>query len=152
MNQEKEGQIVVYRLNDEYFAVNIMSIENIVKIPQITKVPMAPYEYDGVMNLRGEVIPVMNLKKKFKASMVDYPLKSSRIIIVKDDQNAITGLMVDEVMEVLDLFADDTKEVSYQEAENSKEYRLGLWHYEDQLISLLDYNRLLHENEGKEHK
>mgnify|MGYP002627473553 CR=1 FL=1 len=100
MNQEKEGQIVVYRLNDEYFAVNIMSIENIVKIPQITKVPMAPYEYDGVMNLRGEVIPVMNLKKKFKASMVDYPLKSSRIILVKDDQNAITGLMVDEVMEV----------------------------------------------------
>ena len=96
------AQFIVIRLGQEQYGIDISYIENIVRMQHITRVPkLAPY-LKGVINLRGEVIPIMCLSMKMGLP-VEEETKASRIIIIKMEQCGTLGLIVDEVKEVVTL-------------------------------------------------
>ena len=102
------AQFIVIRLGQEQYGIDISYIENIVRMQHITRVPkLAPY-LKGVINLRGEVIPIMCLSMKMGLP-VEEETKASRIIIIKMEQCGTLGLIVDEVKEVVTL--DMTEQV-----------------------------------------
>lgn len=132
-------QFIVVKIGEEQYGINIKYIENIVRMQHITRVPQVPAYIKGVINLRGEVIPVMSLRLKMGLPE-DVETKASRIIIIKMEQHGNIGLMVDEVKEVVNLEEDQIEKVSYGSRDNSESFILGIGKYEGGLISLLDLN------------
>ena len=104
-------QYIVIKLGDEQYGIDIRYIENIVRMQRITRVPKMPEYIKGVINLRGEVVPVMSLRLKMYLPE-DELTKNSRIIILKLEQGAI-GVLVDEVREVVTLGEEQIEKVSY---------------------------------------
>src|ERR1700692_1435557 len=96
---EKELQLVGFRIGEETFGVRIGSGPEIVRVPEITAVPNAPDTIEGVINLRGKIIPVMDLRKRFGQTETQ-PDKKNRILVVELD-NKLVGLIVNAASEVL---------------------------------------------------
>ncbi|MBR1875942.1 MAG: purine-binding chemotaxis protein CheW, partial [Lachnospiraceae bacterium] len=94
-------QYIVVNLGIEHYGIDIKYVDNIVRVPQITRVPNVQSYFKGVINLRGEVIPVMSLRLKFDMPEIEFTGKT-RIIIIKLDPTAAIGVIVDEVEEVRD--------------------------------------------------
>ena len=94
-----ENQIVIFALGSEFFGADIAKVESIIKIQPITQLPHTPSFVEGVTNLRGRVLPVINLRKRFGLPARETD-KNSRIIVISDDQTEV-GMIVDEVSEVL---------------------------------------------------
>ena len=113
-------------------------IDNIVRVPSIRRVPNVQNFFKGVINLRGEVIPVMSLRLKFEMPEVEYT-GNTRIIIVKSESNASVGLIVDEVKEVVTLDERTIDEV-IRDSKVDETYINGIGKNGDTLISLLDLN------------
>ena len=94
-----EKQIVVFELGAEHFGVDIAEVESIIKMQSITQLPHTPEFVEGITNLRGKVLPVINLRKRFGMEYQE-PDKNSRIIVVSVEQTEV-GMVVDGVSEVL---------------------------------------------------
>ena len=127
-------QYIVVKLDNEQYGIDITFIDNIVRMQQITRVPKAQSYFAGVINLRGEIIPVMSLRAKFGLPEKEYT-NATRIIIVKPESNAKIGVLVDEVREVVALEEDNIEKAVYDEQGNNL---LGVGKYNDTLISLLN--------------
>jgi purine-binding chemotaxis protein CheW len=91
-------QLVSFRLGQEEFGIDILKVQEINRMVEITKVPQAPHYCEGMINLRGKVIPVINLRKKFGLEELDWD-KSTRILVC-DIDGSVTGAIVDSVEEV----------------------------------------------------
>jgi purine-binding chemotaxis protein CheW len=139
-------QYIVIRLGKEQYGIDIKNIDNIVRMQHITRVPKVAEYLKGVINLRGEVIPVMSLRLKMNLS-VDEITKSTRIIILKFEQGAI-GVMVDEVKEVITLDHAQIDKVAYDNKEDKVNYLSGVGKTADGLISILDLNVVVSEREN----
>lgn len=94
-----EEQLVTFKLEREEYAIKINYVEEITRMTEVTRIPRAPYFIDGIVNLRGNVIPVLNLRKMFR--MEEKEITNSTRIIIVDLDNKKTGIIVDEVSEVL---------------------------------------------------
>ena len=99
-------QYIVIKLDDEYYGIDISYVDNIVRNQRITRIPKAQKYFKGVINLRGEIIPVMSLRLKFDLKPDEYT-NATRIIIIKLEPQSAVGLIVDEVKEVLTLSEND---------------------------------------------
>lgn len=133
------AQFIVIRLGQEQYGIDISYIENIVRMQHITRVPkLAPY-LKGVINLRGEVIPIMCLSMKMGLP-VEEETKASRIIIIKMEQCGTIGLIVDEVKEVVTLDMTEQVEKLAFNKEDKNNFVQGVGKYDGGLISLLDLN------------
>ena len=100
---EKESkQYIVVMVGSEQYGIDISYIDNIVRMQKITRVPKVQTYFKGVINLRGEVVPVMSVRKKMGLED-DVLTNASRIIILKLEENASLGVIVDEVREVVNL-------------------------------------------------
>ena len=132
VNESK--QYIVVKLDNEQYGIDITFIDNIVRMQQITRVPKAQSYFAGVINLRGEIIPVMSLRTKFGLPDKEYT-NATRIIIVKPESNAKIGVLVDEVREVVALEDDNIENAVYEEQGSNL---LGVGKYNDTLISLLN--------------
>jgi len=140
-------QFIVIKIGDEQYGIDIKYIDNIVRMQHITRVPkVAPY-LKGVINLRGEVIPVMSIRLKMDLPE-DVITKASRIIILKLEQYGMIGVMVDEVKEVVTLDSTQIERVAYDNKEERTNYINGIGKYEGGLISLLDLNTVTLEKEN----
>lgn len=138
------AQYIVVRLTKEQYGIDIRYIDNIVRMQHITRVPkLAPY-LKGVINLRGEVIPIMSLKLKMGLEP-DEDSKATRIIIVKLEQYGTIGLIVDEVKEVVTLDMEQQVEKLAFDKEDKNNYILGVGKYDGGLISLLDLTTVAQE-------
>ena len=134
-------QYIKIKMGDEMFGIDIKYIDNIVRMQSITRVPKVPAYIKGVINLRGEVIPVYNLRLKMGMQEVD-ETKKFRIIIIKMDGNYV-GLIVDEVREVITLQNDLVEKVYRDPNEPTQNFLLGVGKDGDNLISLLDLNEVV---------
>lgn len=105
VNQEKVQYIVV-KIGSEQYGINISFVDNIVRMQKITRVPKAPHHYVGVINLRGEIVPVMSIRRKMGLEDDVYSNKT-RIIILKLEAQGLIGVIVDEVREVINLGEDE---------------------------------------------
>ena len=138
---EKESkQYIVVMVGSEQYGIDISYIDNIVRMQKITRVPKVQTYFKGVINLRGEVVPVMSVRKKMGLED-DVLTNASRIIILKLEENASLGVIVDEVREVVNLSEDEIDKVS-----NKGRFINGICKHGDQLISLLEINALVEEN------
>lgn len=134
-------QYIKIKMGDEMFGIDIKFIDNIVRMQHITRVPKVPAYIKGVINLRGEVIPVYNLRLKMGMQEVE-ETKKFRIIIIKMDGNFV-GLIVDEVREVITLQNDLMEKVYRDPNEPTQNFLLGVGKDGDNLISLLDLNEVV---------
>ncbi len=134
-------QYIVVKLDNEQYGIDISFIDNIVRLQQITRVPKAQYFFEGVINLRGEIIPVLNLRNKFDLDEKEHT-NSTRIIIVKPENNAKIGVLVDEVREVVTLEEESIEKVDYDDQGMNL---VGVGKYNNTLISLLNIQGIIQE-------
>jgi len=145
-NIETTTQYIVIQIGDEAYGINISYVETISRMVHITRVPKVHPYIKGVINLRGEVIPVLSLRLKMGLE-ADQITKKSRIIILKIEQYGMVGIIVDEVREVVTLEESQVEKVS---ADNTSEHTLfvsSVGKCETGLISLLDLNAVVAEKE-----
>ena len=126
-------------VGDEHYGIDISYIDNIVRMQKITRVPRVQTYFTGVINLRGEVVPIMSLRKKMGLAD-DVFTNASRIIILKLEDSALLGIIVDEVKEVVNLSEDETDKASKGKFIN------GIGKHGDELISLLDINSIIEDD------
>ncbi len=144
--EEEFFQYIVIRLGDEQYGIDIRYIDNIVRMQHITRVPKVPAYLKGVINLRGEVLPVMSLRLKMGLE-ADELTRATRIIILKLEQHGSVGIIVDEVKEVVTLGTSEIEKMSQNAGENKKSFITGVGKHNGELISLLDLNSItLEEN------
>ncbi len=138
-------QFIVIKLGDEQYGIDIKYIDNIVRMQHITRVPKVDAYLKGVINLRGEVIPVMSIRIKMGLEP-DVETKSSRIIILKMEQQGTIGVIVDEVKEVVTLENDQIEKMAYDSKDDKNSFLCGIGKCDGGLISLLDLNSVVLEN------
>ena len=139
-------QYIVVKLGSEQYGIEIQYVDNIVRMQKITRVPKAQDYFKGVINLRGEIIPVMSLRLKFELEADEYASKT-RILILKVEQQGAFGLIVDEVREVVTLDTELIEKVTYDPNDERMMYLLGIGKHNDSLISLLNIQSLITEKE-----
>lgn len=144
---EKELQVVGFRIGSETFGVHIGSVREIVRVPEITSVPNAPEIIEGVINLRGKIIPVMDLRKRFGHGDRK-PDKKNRILVV-ELENKLVGLIVNSASEVLKIPPSEIESPGNVLAEGESSYVTGVGKLKGRLIILLDIARLLQRPEFK---
>jgi len=134
-------QLVSFNLGQEEYAVDILNVQEINRLVDITSMPNSPFYMEGVINLRGKVIPVINLRKKFGLENREMD-SHSRIIVVNVGKTI--GLIVDSVSEVLRLSSDTVEPAPEMIISKcSSEYIKGVGKLEDRLLILLDIEKLL---------
>ena len=136
-----EKQLVIFDLAAETYGVDIGSVREIIRMQEITQVPRTPNFVEGVINLRGKVIPVIDLRKRFGFKATE-ATKDTRIVVVDIDGNDI-GVVVDAVTEVLRLAADAVEPPTGVITTADSDYLLGIAKLETRLIILLDLQQAL---------
>ncbi|MBI5639097.1 MAG: chemotaxis protein CheW [Nitrospirae bacterium] len=133
-------QLVTFTLGNEEYAIDILKVQEINRMVDITAVPNSPHYVEGVINLRGKVIPVISLRKRFgfDARAAD---SQSRIMVV--DVGVTVGIIVDAVSEVLRLSADTVEPPPPMTSSVGSEFIKGVGKLKDRLLILLDIDRLL---------
>ena len=144
---EKDLQIVGFRIGSETYGVRIGAVREIVRVPEITAVPSAPDTVEGVINLRGKIIPVMDLRKRFGHTEIK-PDKKNRILVVELD-NKLLGLIVNSASEVLKIPPSEIEAPGSVFADGESGYVTGVGKLGGRLIILLDISKLLHRPELK---
>jgi len=142
---DKELQVVGFRIGRETFGVPISLVREIVRVPSITSVPNAPDYIEGVINLRGRIIPVVDLRKRFH-EIVGEPNKKNRIVVV-ELENRLIGLMVNSASEVLRIPPSEIEAPQDVFQEGELNYITGVGKLRGRLIILLDLNKILQRGE-----
>jgi purine-binding chemotaxis protein CheW len=134
-------QLVTFAIGEEEFGIDILKVQEIIRIMDITKVPSSPAHVEGVINLRGKVIPVIDLRCRFNMESRVHD-RQTRIIVI-DLHGAIVGFVVDAVSEVLRLQSDTVEPPPPVVAGIDSEYIRGVGKLENRLLILLDLEKLL---------
>ena len=134
-------QYIVVQIGNEKYGIDISFIDNIVRMSKITRVPKVQSYFKGVMNLRGEIVPVMSIRKKMGLPE-DVITDTSRIIILKLEEKGSIGIIVDEVKEVITL---NMAEVEKTTAKDS--FINGIGKNGNELISLFEINAIVEEKD-----
>lgn len=138
-------QYIVIKIGAEQYGIDICFVDNIVRNQRITRIPKAQPYFKGVINLRGEIIPVMSLRLKFDLEPDEYT-NATRIIIIKLDSQSAIGLIVDEVREVVSLSEDAIEKNTTADMSDAKsQFLSGIGKNEDSLISLLNIAAVISE-------
>jgi purine-binding chemotaxis protein CheW len=136
-----EIQLVVFDLASEHYGVDISDVREIMRMQNITKVPGAVSYVEGVINLRGKVLPVLDLRKRLGLKVAEQT-EESRIVVV-DIADGEVGVIVDAVTEVLRVPNASIEPPSSMVAQGNSDYLRGIAKLTDRLIILLDLNKLL---------
>lgn len=140
-SDNREIQLVAFNLGAEEYAIDILSVQEINRVLPITRIPNAPSFVEGVINLRGNVIPVLDLHKR-----LELPARSNteqtRIIILKEGE-IVAGIIVDGVTEVLKINRDQIEEAANITTSVDAEFLMGVGKLSDRLIILLNLEKVL---------
>jgi purine-binding chemotaxis protein CheW len=138
-------QIVIFELLNELCGVETAQVREIVKYQEITKVPEMPGFIEGIINLRGHVIPVINLNARFHLGQVKASNSTKIIITNIDDQQF--GFVVDDVLEIIRLSSEDTEETPQLIKKWGKKYVKCVAKIKDKLVNILDLGSIMTEEE-----
>lgn len=140
-------QYIVVTLGNEQFGIDIQYVDNIVRMQRITRVPKAQNFFKGVINIRGEIIPVMSLRLKFGLEE-DVITNATRILIIKLEPQAAVGIIVDEVKEVVTIDNDSIDRIAYSNNDEKAAFLAGVGKNGENLISLLNLSAVIIEKEA----
>lgn len=143
------GKFLTFELADEAYGLEILKVQEIIGIMKVTRVPKLPDYIKGVINLRGKVIPVVDLRLKFNMDSQEETEKTCIIVvqIQRGEAKVITGLMVDEVSEVMDISTEQIEEAPSFGASVSTDFLLGIGKVNDKVIMLMDVDEVLSADE-----
>jgi len=145
-----ENKIIVYQLEEEEYAISVQYVGSIERILPITRVPRTEKFVKGVINLRGVVTPVIDLKQRFYGKETEFT-NETRIIIVHVDDITV-GLIVDSAKDVIDITQDQIEAAPESVGAEVVEYITGVVRYDDRLLILLDLHKVIHKGEIQEMK
>jgi purine-binding chemotaxis protein CheW len=130
-------QVVIFKLNNEQFAVQTDRIQSINDAMEVTRVPKAPAHIKGLINLRGNIISLLDINL-----LLDIPKgdKSQNNIIILEIEDELVGIVVDDVYEVLDV---EENLIERSSDEKRKEYIEGIINFQDRIVTLIDIDKLL---------
>ncbi|MCX7921287.1 MAG: chemotaxis protein CheW [Clostridia bacterium] len=136
-----EMQIVVFSLNDETCGADTSQVFKIEKYQKVDKIPEMPYFVDGIMNLRGRVVPVVNLNRRFDLGQTEIT-KKTKIIITEIDKGLV-GFVVNDVQEIIKLSDDEIESPPGVIQKKDNSYMNGVGKKGEKLISILDLRAIL---------
>jgi purine-binding chemotaxis protein CheW len=141
-------QFVTFILMDEVYGINVMQVQEVLRVSEIAPVPGAPSYVLGIVNLRGNVVTVIDTRKRFGLSYSE-PDDTSRIIVIESEKQVV-GIMVDAVAEVVELRESEIDAAPNVGTEESSRYIQGVATQGDRLLILVDLNKLLTDEEWQE--
>ncbi len=141
----QEGKFLTFQLNGEVYGIEIRNVLEIIGIQKVTPLPDLPHYFKGVINLRGKVIPVLDVRLKFGIPPLDYHDRTCIVVAKIEDYEV--GLIVDRVDEVIDI-PQEKIELPPKISKNSKsKYLQGMGNLEDKVVILLDVSKFLLDQE-----
>ena len=142
---DREGKYLTFALAQEEYGLEILKVREIIGYIEVTAVPQTPHYVKGVVNLRGQVIPVVDLRAKFDMETTDVTDETCIIVveISEDHRKYSTGIVVDRVQEVLDIPAEKIEEPPQFGGNVDTEFILGMGKIDDSVKILLDIDRVL---------
>ncbi|NLK21881.1 MAG: purine-binding chemotaxis protein CheW [Epulopiscium sp.] len=141
-------QEVIFKLGGEEYGLDIMKVYGIEKYHQVTKIPNTPEYIEGIINLRGEVHPIYNLRKKFK--MPEKPIDDETKMIIVNSNEMMIGFIVDAVIEIRHIEEENIKPAPRLISGIDRRYITGVAKIDDRMVILLDVDLILEEEEKKE--
>lgn len=138
--ERQEHHLVTFALGESY-GVPIRQVQEIVRVGNVTMVPNAPDYMEGVINLRGKVLPVLNLRKRLK--LPEQPITSDSRIIITEIGDKVVGLLVDAVTQVVKVPGDLCEDAPEEVLEVDTDYLTGVCKLGERLVIMLDLERLL---------
>jgi purine-binding chemotaxis protein CheW len=145
--EKSTKQYIVVQVGNEKYGIDIGYVDNIIRMQKITRVPKAQVYFKGIINLRGEIVPVMSIRIKMGLED-DVFTNASRIIILKVEEKGLLGIIVDEVCEVVTLSEDEIEAVSANPADAKSNFISGIGKKGETLISLFEINSIVEEKEN----
>lgn len=134
-------QLVTFTLGDEEYCVDVLKVREIIRIPGVTRVPNTQFYVEGVINLRGKVIPVLTLRRRF--GLEDQPHDGRSRIIVMELDGELVGFLVDAVSEVIRVFPDEIQPPpSVAASGDQQECMAGVIQRDERLIIVLDLEKI----------
>ncbi|EID84457.1 Chemotaxis signal transduction protein [Treponema sp. JC4] len=147
---ESQFQLVTFHLGEELYGVNIMDVKEIVKLQNVRFIPNAPYYVEGIINLRGEIIPIIDLHKRFKlqsgSASSDADVNDGGFIILNIEGSQI-GIIIDKVERVVSVKAEDVKEPPQMLSGIGSEYIEGVIRQEQGYLIMLNIRKLFNAKE-----
>ncbi len=144
--EDGKKQFIVVKIGSEQYGIDISYVDNIVRMQKITRVPKAQTYFKGIINLRGEIVPVMSIRTRMDLEP-DVFTDVTRIIL-KLEEHGVLGLIVDEVKEVVTLGPDEIDKVAYDARNSKSNFINGVGKHGEELISLFDTNSIIDESES----
>jgi len=141
-------QLVTFRLKDETYGINVMQVQEVLRVTEIAPVPGAPQYVLGIINLRGNVVTVIDTRTRFGLPTTDLDDASRIVIIESEDQ--VVGILVDSVAEVVELRHSEIDSAPNIGNEESARYIQGVTSRDEDLLIVVDLNKLLTEEEWSE--
>jgi purine-binding chemotaxis protein CheW len=148
-NEGREGKYLTFTLDDEEYGIGILKIKEIIGMMSITPVPQTPEYVKGVINLRGKVIPVVDLRLRFGMDTIDYTERTCIIVVEISGQAGTVqiGIVVDSVSEVLNIKADEIEDTPTFGTKLNTDYILGMAKMDGSVKILLDIDKVLGRDE-----
>jgi purine-binding chemotaxis protein CheW len=142
---DREGKYLTFTLDEEEYGIGILKIKEIIGMMPITPVPQTPEFVKGVINLRGKVIPVVDLRLRFGMDSIDYNERTCIIVVEIDGQvgTVMIGIVVDSVSEVLNIKGEDIEDTPTFGTKLNTDYILGMAKMEGGVKILLDIDKVL---------
>jgi len=138
-------QCVTFRLDEETYGINVMLVQEVLRITEIAPVPGAPSYVIGIINLRGNVVTVIDTRMRFGLSTKEMD-DATRIVIIETEAQTV-GIIVDSVAEVVDIYAEEIESAPNVGNDETARYIEGVVSRDDVLLILIDLNKLLSEDE-----
>ncbi|MDC7221722.1 MAG: chemotaxis protein CheW [Spirochaetales bacterium] len=150
MSDEKTiNQYLTFTVSDEVYALNVLNVREVLEFSQISKVPRMPDFMRGIINLRGSIVPVIDLKLKFDQGATEKTIDTSVIVceMVMEEETVIMGLLTDSVKEVIDLDANEIEPTPYVGAKIDTAFIQGMGKKDDEFLIVLNMEKILTANE-----
>ncbi|MES9898394.1 MAG: chemotaxis protein CheW [Sedimenticola sp.] len=141
-------QLVTFLLQDEIYGINVMQVQEVLRLPEIAPVPGAPPYVLGIINLRGNVVTVIDTRSRFGLNPGEIS-NSSRIVIIEAEKQVV-GILVDSVAEVIDLHLSEVEPAPNVGNQENSKYIQGVATVNNKLLILVDLNKLLADDEWVE--
>lgn len=147
-NDDSIIQWVTFHLENEKYGIKVMQVQEVLRMTEIAPVPGAPHYVLGIINLRGNVVTVIDTRRRFGLPDAESD-DETRIVIIEADNNVV-GILVDSVAEVVDLKTSEIETAPNVGNDESSKYIQGVSSRDDELLILVDVNKLLSDEEWQE--
>jgi purine-binding chemotaxis protein CheW len=134
-------QLVSFMLSDEEYGIEVLKVREIIRMPGITKMPNTPHYVEGIINLRGKVIPIISMRKRFGLAESEYDNHTR--IMVMDVAGGLTGFIVDGVSEVIRIRSSEIQPPPAMVSGNiDQDFITGVFNHADRLLIIMDVDRM----------